>query len=211
MEEDLPPDGIITVLRSYTWPIALGAVSLLCITISLVLLVRSIQTTNPIEFSNDKETSGTGVLSAGIVKVDIEGAVVSPGLYGLPEGSRVEDAIAAAGGLTANVDEIVFVKTVNRAAKIIDGAKLYIPKINEAGNSTSHNPYSIVATSVPSRNGIVSINTASQSELELLSGVGPVTAQKIISGRPYQTLEELVAKKAIGASLLEKLRNQLAL
>jgi competence protein ComEA len=79
--------------------------------------------------------------------------------------------------------------------------KLYIPTIEES--QTSHNLDTVVATpGASSQNGaVVSVNSASLSELDLLPGVGPVTAQKIIDNRPYTSLEELVSKKAIGPSL----------
>ena len=57
--------------------------------------------------------------------------------------------------------------------------------------------------------GLININTATQTELEALPGVGPVTAGKIIDGRPYQTLEELKTKKAVGNALFEKIKDKL--
>ena len=61
------------------------------------------------------------------------------------------------------------------------------------------------------KNGLVSVNFATAAELDVLSGVGPVTAQKIIDNRPYQSLDELVTKKAISASLYDKLKDTLSL
>jgi competence protein ComEA len=186
------------MIAKYKVPLMLGGVSVLAIVISIVLLVKSTQTTTPIEFSSDKsEASGSAMLT-----IDVEGAVASPGVYTLPAGSRVEDAIAAAGGLGPDADEELLAKTVNRAQKMTDGAKIYIPVMDT--DQTSHN------SSVP-QNGLVSINFASASELDVLSGVGPVTAQKIIDNRPYSDLNELVTKKAIGAALFEKIKSQLSL
>jgi competence protein ComEA len=130
--------------------------------------------------------------------------VVNPGVYELPGRSRVEDAIVAAGGLTSEADEERIALTLNRAANLVDGAKLYIPK---TGESTAP----VTSYNLESQSPLVHINFASQSELEALPGVGPVTAQKIIAGRPYQTLDELVSKKAVGQSLFEKIKPQLAL
>lgn len=168
----------------------MGFVSLFCITISLTLLFKSYQSAAPIEFS---EATVAGVLSG--ITIDIEGAVNHPGVYELPLGARVEDAIVAAGGFSSDADEDAIGKTVNRAVKISDGAKLYIPK---TGQTTAVS-------------GNISINASSQSELESLSGVGPATAKKIMGGRPYQTLEELVSKKAIGQALFDKIKDQLSL
>ena len=137
-----------------------------------------------------------------MITVDVEGAVINPGVYTLPAGSRVDDALASAGGLGSDVNEELFAKTINRAAKITDGAKLYIPMVGE--DQTSHN----FSTT---QNGLVSVNFATIAQLDVLSGVGPVTAQKIIDNRPYSDLNELVSKKAIGPSLYEKLKNNLSL
>lgn len=181
----------------YKIPLLLATVSVGIISICVILLVKSVQITTPIVFS--EEASVAGALSNSI-HIDIEGAVISPGVYELPGGSRVEDAIVAAGGLSGQADQEALAKTINRAAKVVDGAKLYIPK---TGESTT------VVTSY--NNSLTNINSSSQSELETLPGVGPVTAQKIIASRPYQTLDELVSKKAMGQSLFEKIKSQLAL
>lgn len=203
------------VWQTYRVPIILGSGSILFIVISLTILIKSTQTSTPITFSRSPdEASGSG--QASTIVVDIAGAVVRPNVYTLPGGSRVEDAIAAGGGLSQDVDGDRLAKVINRAAKLSDGAKLYIPKLGDTQTSrnivtgpgpvddeTSHN---ILTGLNP-----VSINAASQSELEALDGVGPATAKKIIAGRPYTSLEELVAKKVIGKALYDKIRGQLTL
>lgn len=205
------PPTAASVWQGYKVPIILGSVSLLCIAVSFALMVKSYQSDAPIQFSSD----AAGVLSESssssqmLIAVDVEGAVAKPGLYKLPMGSRVEDAIAFAGGLSADADTDRIASSVNRASKISDGAKLYIPKKGDEVTRVS------ISSSDPNTLGTfgqtVNINAASQSELEALPGIGPVTAKKIISGRPYQTLEELVAKKAMSQSLFDKLRNELSL
>jgi competence protein ComEA len=216
MEEDLQSEsaGIIQKISIYKLPLLFGGGSVFVIALSLILLVKSIQSTKPIEFSTEKNEASGSALGVTSIMVDVEGAVVHPGLYSLAAGARVEDAIVAAGGLAKDVDEALFAKNINRASKIVDGAKLYIPRAGENqtsdNNGTSYNINSSLNGS--SQNGaLVNINFASQSELESLPGVGPVTAQKIIDNRPYQTLDELVAKKAIGTSLYEKIKNNLSL
>lgn len=208
--EDIPT-MLARVWKIYHIPVILGSVSILFIVISLTILIKSTQTSTPITFSSVSEASVAGVMSGGSLVVDVAGAVSKPGVYSLPTGSRVEDAIAAAGGLSNEVDGDRLAKVVNRAAKLSDGAKLYIPKVGDVQTSqksvTGPGP---VNDSLTSHNS-VSINAASQSELETLNGVGPATAKKIISGRPYTSLEELVAKKAIGQALYDKLKGQLTL
>lgn len=191
----------------YRTPIILGLVSILFIIVSLTILLKSIQTNTPITFSSD-EASVAGAMRGGEVVVDIAGAVVKPGVYSLSAGSRVEDAIVAAGGISGEVDGDRLSKVVNRAAKLSDGAKLYVPKRSDATSGNVSAPY---VPDSPDYPNLVSINAASQSELEALSGIGPATAKKIINGRPYTSLEELVTKKAMGGALFEKLKNKLSL
>jgi len=200
---------VAAILRNYKIPILLGGISAFAIVVSIVLLVQSTQTIEPIRFSSEEasgpaspETSSRGgsALGAGTITVDIEGAVEHPGVYTFPAGSRVEDAIVAAGGLESDADEELFAKTMNRAMKLVDGGKLYIPILSAS---------SLIAPS--SHSSLISINFGSESELDTLPGIGPVTAKKIIDNRPYQTLDELVAKKAVGAALFEKIKDQLSL
>ncbi len=110
----------------------------------------------------------------------------------LPADSRVGDAVKAAGGLTADSDST----KVNLAAKVSDGQKIHVPALSEQ---------------VTSQSNLISINTATAAELDTLPGVGPVTAQKIISSRPYSSLEDLVSKKAVNKSTFEKIKELVAL
>lgn len=190
--------------KTYRVPIILGLVSIFFIIVSLTILIKSVQTNAPITFTSDEATVA-GVMRGRELVVDVSGGVAKPGVYSLAIGSRVEDAIAAAGGLSGQADNDRLAKVVNRAAKLSDGAKIYIPKVDDT--MTGPGPVSDTLTSHNS----VSINAASQSDLEALSGIGPATAKKIISGRPYRSLEELVAKKAMGQALFDKLKSQLTL
>ena len=133
----------------------------------------------------------------GIV-VHVDGAVVSPGVYQLTPNVRINDAIAAAGGLTADADQ----SRINLAAKVADGQKVRVPRVGEGTTSTTGG--SIAGESV---SGLININTASESELDKLPGVGPVTAGKIIASRPYSTPEELLGKKVVSRSVFEKIRD----
>ncbi len=199
------PEKLAQFWKTYRVPIILGLGSILFIIVSLTILIKSVQTTSPITFTSD-EASAAGVMRGNEVVVDIAGAVARPGVYTLPSGSRVEEAIAVAGGLSGDVDDERMAKVVNRAAKLSDGAKIYIPKMGDT--VTGPGP---VNDSVTSHNS-VSINAASESDLvEALFGVGQSTARKIINGRPYTSLEELVAKKAMGQALFDKLKAQLTL
>jgi competence protein ComEA len=195
--------------RMYRVPIILGSVSIIFIVFSLTILVKSTQTSTPITFSSEQTATVAGVRAdGGALVVDVSGAVKAPGVYTLPPGSRVEDAVALAGGFSEEADMDRIAQTVNRAAKLSDGAKLYIPQQND---KTSHNISSTGFSNLSDYPNSVSVNTSSQQELEALDGIGPATAKKIISGRPYTSLEELVVKKAIGRALYDRLKSALTL
>lgn len=203
------PTKLAQFWKTYRVPIILGLGSILFIIVSITVLIKSVQTSTPITFSSEIEATIAGVMRGNELVVDVSGGVVKPGVYSLAIGSRVEDAIAAAGGLSGQADNDRLAKIVNRAARLSDGAKIYIPKVSDV--QTSHIISNTSHPSDPSYPSSVSINAASQSDLEALTGIGPATAKKIISGRPYTSLEELVAKKAMGQALFDKLKSQLTL
>lgn len=139
------------------------------------------------------------------ISVDVSGAVSKPGVYRLNEGSRIEDAITAAGGFSNTANQEYISKYLNLAQKLVDGSKVYVPVEGESFSGSSS--ASAGQTGVAGVQNKVNINTASQSELEALSGIGPVTASKIISDRPYQSVDELVSKKVMSKAIFEKIKD----
>ncbi len=125
--------------------------------------------------------------AAGEITVDIEGAVVVPGVRKVVEGSLLDEVIAIAGGLTEQADVEGIAKELNRSDKVKDHQKIYIPFQGE-GRSTG--------SASGQHEGLVNINDASPEELDKLPGVGPSTAQKIIDYReqngPFQAPEDLM-------------------
>jgi competence protein ComEA len=131
----------------------------------------------------------------GDVVVDVEGGVVAPGIHRLPAGSRVADALAAAGGYAEAADLAAAAQSLNLAAEVADGQQIYVPVLGEAPVGSGGD-------------GLVNLNRASQSELEALPGIGPVTAEKIIAAReeqPFSTLDELVSREVLTARQLEQI------
>ena len=172
---------------------------------------------NASDVGNDRvevlETS-TGVQDESLeVVVEIVGAIENPGVYKLPNGSRVEDVLIKAGGISADADRNWMEKSLNRAAKIVDGQKIFIPRHDEQSTVLSANNmggYQSVSSSFSGQNsGSVNINTASQSELESLWGIGPVYAQNIIEQRPYSNTEELLSKKIIKTNVYERIKEEI--
>ena len=133
--------------------------------------------------------------------VDVSGEVAKPGVYELPAGSRVEDVLQIAGGETENADTNYIEKYLNRAAKVNDGQKLYIPSRDAEKTQNSN---------VKSQKDLININSASQAELEALPGIGPVTAGKIIANRPYQNISELVERKIVGQKVYDQIKDQIS-
>lgn len=162
------------------------------------------------EVTGVSSTSDLGSDTAKI-KVDVEGQVERPGVYSLSSDARVQDAILEAGGVTNEADR----EQINLAAKIADGQKIYVPSIGEqAVVVTSGNGAGILggdASESINPGGPVSINSAPQAQLEELPSIGPVTAQKIISNRPYGMIEELLSKKALGQATFEKVKDLVSL
>jgi competence protein ComEA len=141
--------------------------------------------------------------------VEIAGAVTNPGVYSLPAGSRVQEAIEAAGGMLAEADA----RTVNQAAFLKDGEKLNIPfrppdtPTPEPGMPTPppdrSNPFNLP--------GLVNINTANLDELESLPEIGPKIAQTIIDYRntygPFATIEDIMDVPGIGEKTFEAIKD----
>jgi len=145
------------------------------------------------------------------IVVEIAGQVVSPGVYKLVQGSRINDALVVAGGFTADADRNWVEKNLNRAAKIIDGSKVYIPAVSEQSTvASASNEGGIQTVSLPRGSGLVNINSATQSELEALPGIGPVYALSIIEHRPYSTVDELRSSGALKQSTYEKVKDNVS-
>lgn len=123
------------------------------------------------------------------IRVEVAGAVVAGGTYLLHAGDRVEEAISAAGGTTAGAD----LDRVNRAAFLVDGQRVRIPRVGEERTD-----------------GLVDLNAAPAAVLEVLPGVGPVTAAAIVESReavgPFMRIEELAERRLIAASDLDAIR-----
>ena len=139
-----------------------------------------------------------------LITVDVKGAVKAPGIYDLPVGSRVNDAVQKAGGLTEQADS----KSLNLAQKVSDEALVYVPTKGE--ESANQQAGSGTASST-SKEKKVNLNKASLEELKQVKGLGGKRAQDIINHREangkFKSVDELKKVSGIGAKTIEKLKD----
>lgn len=143
-------------------------------------------------------------LEQDLITVDVKGAVKSPGIYDLPVGSRVHDAVQKAGGLTEEADS----KSLNLAQKVSDEALVYVPTKGEEAASQQTGSGTTPSTSKDKK---VNLNKASLEELKQVKGLGGKRAQDIIDHREangkFKSVDELKKVSGIGAKTIEKLKD----
>jgi len=140
--------------------------------------------------------------AGGPIVVDVAGAVARPGIVELPGGSRIADAIDAAGGFATDAD-LTAASEINLAQPLVDGQQVRVPRI---GEGTASAPNGSAAPAAGGGSGLVNVNTATPEELEALPGIGAVTVQKIVAARqerPFSSLQDMVDRGVIHRGQLE--------
>jgi competence protein ComEA len=153
------------------------------------------------------EESGGGDFSlsgeASDLVVDVTGAVVRPGVYRMPAGSRVNDAVARAGGAQANA----VLEAINLAARLADGQQVVVPARAPGGGAAA------VVGAAGAEDGPISLGTATVEQLDTIEGIGPVTAGDIVEFRDehggLSSIDQLDQISGIGPSTMEALRTRL--
>jgi len=135
------------------------------------------------------------------ILIHVAGKVKRPDVYPLLAGSRVSDAIKAAGGANKGVD----LGDINLARVLIDGEQVYVGYVPKASSSSSKSRFT----------GVININRATKAEFDSLAGIGPVIASRIINYRntngPFLALDDLLKVSGIGSKTLERIRPRLSL
>ena len=171
-----------------------------------LLIFYSPKKCEPVIFTKAEDCGGvvSGVCSE--IVIDVSGAVKNPGVYKLPQGARVSDALKSAGDvLPDDVNKEFLSKNVNLAQVLQDGAKLYIPFAGDLSQLPHFGSGVVVSKGV-------NINTASEGELaDKLMGIGSAYAKNIVGGRPYSKIEELYEKNIIPKSTFEKIKGEITI
>jgi len=185
--------------------VGIGLIGILLIGIGSLAYFKMFQPQEKIEIISGEEENSQSIFC------DIAGGVEKPGMYELTSGSRVEDLLISAGGLSAEADREWVEKNLNRAQKLIDGVKIYVPLAGQTPlRPASGQGFAGQGEQVAGVTAMININIASASELDTLWGIGAVRAQDIIDGRPYQSVEELKTKKIIPSNVYEKIKDQIS-
>ena len=193
------------IAKKYWLPLSLGFLGMTFFAYGLIWFFSgSYSASNDVVFQPASTTSQNSELPRTSIAVDIEGGVVRPGVYKLPLESRIQDVLILAGGLSESADRGWADKNLNLAARITDGGKIYIPRLGE-GVRGDNGDTGISVTGVQ-----ININSASESELDNLVGVGSVTAGKIISARPYSSIDELLKKKIVSSKVFNQIKEKIS-
>lgn len=157
------------------------------------------------------------------IYVDVSGAVENPDMYKLPVNSRLASCIKMAGGLSDSADRGFFARNFNLSSVIGDQQKIHVPSILETSRGLYIEKTKVVSAyfqgekSIPNNSSEaslprkVSINNSSALEIEGLKGIGKVTVDRIIASRPYEALDDLVAKGILKKSLFESILGEIEL
>lgn len=164
------------------------------------------------EAESGKDDFAEATPAAEVSVVHVCGAVKQEGVYSLPVGSRITDAVAAAGGFSEAAD----VTFHNLAAKVDDGEKIYVPTIEETKTLSVTERVNRVTGQKEENgtpDGIVNLNTAGKEELMTLDGIGESRAESILHYRqktgPFQKIEELKNISGIGDAMFERIRDRI--
>jgi competence protein ComEA len=198
----------LPLLKKYWLPLLLGFAGLLLFIFGIIAVLGSMSKSSDVTFKSGTVANSSIVNSApqNLIQVDIEGSVVAPGVYKVANNSIIKDALVAAGGLSEDADRAWIAKNLNMAAKLFDGAKVYIPKVGETEVPVAD---SSDQSAIGSQT-LTNINTAGSDALDALPGVGPATVAKITNGRPYTNINDLLDKKVVSAKVFDEIKDKIS-
>lgn len=207
----------IEILKEYKWQIALpAAAGLLMATFLIFSQPAKSDQTGLTDFPQTEQTSSSQEQLEEVsteeseepsqLVVDVKGAVEKPGLYTLEVGSRVNDAVEAAGGLTSQADP----KSINLAQKLSDEAVVYVASKDENISVVASTTASSAMSPEEKSTSLVNLNTATEADLQTISGIGAKRAADIIAYREanggFKSVDDLNNVSGIGDKTMESIR-----
>ncbi len=195
--------------KDYLTPILIGCMGLILFGYGSWTLFIQPHLRENIASSSFSQPQSKTSLPQNTLKVDIEGAVVNPGVYSVSAEGRVQDGLIAAGGLSSSADRNWVSQHINLALKLLDGTKIYIPSLSDAtvGQAQQASTQTDAGGVLGAQNQQIDINSASESDLDSLPGIGLATANKIIAARPYTSTQDLLTKKIVGSKEFDKIKD----
>lgn len=190
----------LPVLKHYWLPIVLFSFGLILLVSGLIASLNS--RSEEITFKPAENVQGASTNRK--IFIDVSGAVIKPGVYSLSDDSRIQDALISASGLAQNADRDWVSKNINLAQKLVDGSKIYIPRLGEGVSATA------LKGNAQAKSSLINVNSATLQDLDTLPGVGPVTAQKIIDNRPYSVIDDLLSKKVLTQKVFDSLKQSIS-
>ena len=207
------PGGPAAKVASQPTKVAIAGVACAVLIGAIAVAVAVSSSGGQIVEAPDKVVAGSNdtpvLMARGEVVVDVTGAVTKPGVYHLPVGSRIGDAIDAAGGFSPRIDAEQVASALNLAATLTDGSRVHVPSRDDATAEPAVGGGS-GGSGATGGGAMTNLNTATQSELEALPGIGPVTAAKIIESRtatPFTSIDQLRERKLVGEKTFDQLKS----
>ena len=197
--------------ESYWKEILLLSLALIAATASGFIYLSQQKEKDTVRFDIKSQKTESDLISA-----DIEGAVKKPGVYRFKRGKRIKDLIDLALGFTDDAEIAFFRRNVNLSKLVEDQEKVYIPTKDDISlGRYVENPKTIGSSyQMSEQDGasagsetVLNINTASIEELDVLPGVGKITAEKIVESRPYSSVEDLLDRKIVKKSVYESIKD----
>ena len=210
--------NFFSIFNKYKIEVFLIVSALIISIISIAIYVKT-STDSEIEIIENKNRNT--VKKVQNIMVDVSGAVNKPGVYEFKFGSRINDAVKKAAGLSEEADKSYFSRNFNLSSYLFDQEKIHIPYIWEITSGIFTEEQRILNYLSPFvinseqqaltyyDSNKININSASSKELEELPGIGQKTAQKIIENRPFSSIEDLLIKKILNQNVYENIKDQI--
>lgn len=206
-------EKILAMFGKYRIEIVILIVSILFLICGGYVYIDAHQSEDDIQIEN--ELNDYSQVSKNSIKIiiDLSGSVKRPGVYELNSNSRLKDLLEKAGGLSNDADSKYFERNYNLARILVDQEKIYIPNkaeikmLGDLSNTQENQVDPKIIQEDQIQEAMININKANADQLDSLPGIGKVISGRIISSRPYRSIEELKEKKVVNNSLFEKIKD----